>query len=131
MTVSFGFSCGTLILTPVRMRHRSVREPVIALDTGARVSAIKPELALALGFAPEEIRPNTTVFGATGRAPATILSVPSVSILGLEVRDLRVICCDVHPDFGLHGLLGLNFLCHFRTVIDYETETVTLTKWRD
>ena len=131
MTVSFGFSRGRLLIAPVRMRHKHVREPVMALDTGARVSAIIPEVAAALGFEPGEMEDDATVFGATGDAPASILKVASVSVLGLEVRNLRVICHELHPRFGLQGILGLNFLRHFRIVIDNESETVTLTKWRE
>ncbi len=71
------------------------------------------------------------MFGATGGAPGALLRVPSVSVLGLGVRNVRVICCKLHPRFGLQGILGLNFLRHFRIVIDNESETVTLTKWRE
>ncbi len=128
MTVSFTFSRGTLMIPPVMMRQRFVSQPVLALDTGARVSAITHEVAAALGFEPEEMEPNGTVFGATGEAPASILRVASVSVLGLEVKNLRVICHELHPRFGLQGILGLNFLKHFKIVIDNESETVTLTK---
>ncbi len=129
MTVSFSFSRGKLIIPPVLMRHRFASQPVVALDTGARVSTILPEVATALGFEPEEMEPNATVFGATGEAPASILRVASVSVLGLEVKNLRVICHELHPRFGLQGILGLNFLRHFKIVIDNESETVTLTEW--
>ena len=60
MKVASGFSRGRLIIPPVRMRHKYLREPVMALDTGARVSAIKPELAAALGFEPGEMEPVRT-----------------------------------------------------------------------
>lgn len=131
MTVSFSFSRGRLIVPPVLMRHRFTFQPVVALDTGARVSLILPEIAAALGFEREEMEPDATVFGATGDAPATVLRVASVCILGLEVKNLRVICHELHPRFGLQGILGLNFLRHFKIVIDNESETVTLTKWRE
>ena len=75
------------------------------------------------------MEPDARVFGATGDAPASILRVASVSVLGLEVKNLRVICHKLHPRFGLQGILGLNFLRHFKIVIDNESETVTLTEW--
>ncbi len=131
MTVSFRFSRKRLIIAPVLMRHRFAAQPVMALDTGARTSVIEPEVARALGFEQGEIEPAITVFGATGGAPGALLRVPSVSVLGLGVRNVRVICYKLHPRFGLQGILGLNFLRHFRIVIDNESEIVTLTKWRE
>ncbi len=56
--------------------------------------------------------------------------MPSVSVLGLEVTNLRAICFALSPRLGLEGILGLDFLEHFKIVIDNETEIVTLTKWR-
>ena len=130
MSVSFGFLRGRLIVAPVRMRHEFVREPVMAFDTGARLTVIAPELAALLGFEPEMLEPTVTVTGVTGAAPAALLRVASVSVLGLEVKSLRVICHALPPRLELQGILGLNFLKHFKIVIDNETETLTLTKWR-
>lgn len=55
----------------------------------------------------------------------------SVSVMGLEVRNLQVICHELPASLGLQGILGLDFLKHFKIVIDNEAETVTLTKWRE
>ncbi len=71
------------------------------------------------------------VVGATGSAPAAVLRVASVSLLGLEVRNLRVICHELPSRLGLQGILGINFLNRFNIEISYETETVTLARWRE
>ena len=103
----------------------------MALDTGARMSLIVPELARALGFEPEKMEPAVRLVSATGPASAALLMVASVSVLGLKVKNLRVMCHLLPPDLGLDGLLGLNFLNHFNIEIDNDTETVTLTARRE
>ena len=131
MSVSFPFARGRLIVPPVEMSHSCPAWPEMALDTGARLTVVSPELAAALGLEPEKNETAVTVVGATGAASGAMLRVASVSVLGLEVRNLRVICHKLPPRLGLQGILGLNFLKHFKIVIDNETETVTLTKWRE
>ena len=130
MSVSFKFARGRLIIAPVRVRHASVREPVMALDTGARMTVMVPRVARELGFEPDEAQPTANVISATGEAPAALLRVESISLLGLEVTNVRILCYALPPRLKLDGILGLNFLKHFKIVIDNETETVTLTKWR-
>ena len=132
MSISFGFSRGELIVRKVRLAHAAV--PVradMALDTGARMTVIAPRIAQELGLEPDEVEPAIEVVSATGIEPAVLLRVRSVSLLGAEIRDLRVVSHPLPVDLGLDGILGLNFLKHFKIVIDNETETVTMTKWRE
>lgn len=131
MRVSFGFSRGGLILPPVRIQQKTLCEPDMALDTGARVTVITPRLARELGLEPDEMTPTVKVVSATGSADATALTVASVSILTAEVRDLRVVCHALPGSLGLDGVLGLNFLNHFNVEINSETESVTLTEWHE
>ena len=102
----------------------------MALDTGARVTVITPRLARELGLEPDKVEPSVNVVSATGVARAAQLTLASVSILGAEVANLRVVCHPLPANLGLDGILGLNFLDRFNVEISNETETVTLTRWR-
>ena len=103
----------------------------MALDTGARMTVITPGRARELGLRPDGTELSVNVTGAIGTGSAVLLRVASVSVLGEEVRDLRVLCHALPPNLKIEGILGLNFLKHFKIVIDNETEIVTLTKWRE
>ncbi|MHC4717973.1 MAG: retropepsin-like aspartic protease family protein [Planctomycetota bacterium] len=131
MRTSFGFSRGKLIVPPVHMRHVSQARPIMALDTGARLTVITPRVAQELGFPPDEIEPDVSIIGATGSASAALLRVASVSIRGMEVRRVRVLCHPLPPTLGLDDILGLDFLRHFDIEIANSTETMTLTRWRE
>ncbi len=132
MSVSFGFSRGRLIVVPVRMRHEGLPHcPDMALDTGARLTVITPAIAREIGLEPDGTEPTVSITGATGTASAVLLRVASVSVLGAEVRNLRVLCHLLPAKLKHDGILGLNFLSHFDIEISNRTETVTLTRWRD
>ncbi len=132
MSVSLSFSRGRVILVPVLMQHEGTPQcPDMALDTGARMTVITPGRARELGLRPDGTELSVNVTGAIGTGSAVLLRVASVSVLGEEVRDLRVLCHALPPNLKIEGILGLNFLKHFKIVIDNETEIVTLTKWRE
>jgi len=38
----------------------------------------------------------------------------------MEASNVEIICHDIPELAGIRGLLGLSFLKHFRTVIDYK-----------
>ncbi len=130
MSVSFGFSRGRLIVIRVRMRHEGVpRLPRMVVDTGARLTVIAPELAQELGLRADGTELKVRATGMFGAGSAALLRVASVSILGEEVRALRVLCHALPLSLKADGILGLNFLKHFNIVIDNEVEAVTLTRW--
>ena len=99
----------------------------MALDTGARWTLITPDLAAQLGFEPDKLERATRLVGLTGPTFAAVVTVQSVSVSGLEVADLRVACHPLPVDFGIEGILGLDFLNRFRVVIAGPAETVTIS----
>ena len=129
MTVSFPFTRGRLILAPVRLAHGAEwRRPTMALDTGARRTVVTPALAAELGFDPDGLGATTRIVSATGPASAGSLTLDSVSVLGLGVTDLCVVCYRLADALCIEGVLGLDFLNRFRVLIDGPTETVTISE---
>ena len=128
MTVSFPFSRGRLIPVPVRLAHGSEsHRATMALDTGARRTVVTPAVARELGFDAEDLGSTTRIVSATGPASASLVRLDSVSVLGLRVTGLRVVCFPLARALGIEGVLGLDFLNRFRVVIDGPTETVTIS----
>jgi clan AA aspartic protease (TIGR02281 family) len=103
----------------------------MALDTGARISVITPRIALDLGFDAEAVRSSVVITSATGQASAAQVSINSVAILGLEVRDVKALCYPLPSSLQLDGILGLNFLRHFDIEISHTNETVTMERRRE
>lgn len=59
------------------------------------------------------------IITANGIIEVPKLQVESITVGDAEAREVDVICHDIPELAGIRGLLGLSFLKHFRTVIDY------------
>ena len=111
-------------MLPVHLRDRDEASARMALDTGARVTIVRPVVAEKLGL---ELRedPTSELVGVAGSAPVREGTVDSVSILGHTVRDLTVACLELDPELGIDGVIGLDFLQHFNIWIDNDAERIT------
>lgn len=128
MKVSFRFQRGRLMIPPVIIDHYLVVEPVMVLDTGCSVTMITPELAAELGIIVADLEPNSKIYSVTGAAATVELTLNRISLLGLSVENVKVLCHPLPPRLELDGILGLNFLRHFNFEINHDTETITLEK---
>lgn len=95
----------------------------LIIDTGASLTIIKP-VHLRVGSGQQAIHSFNTANGVV-RAP--VVTADSLTIGDFEVMRLQVggIALDNMP--GADGLLGMNFLKHFRFFIDQENNTLRLS----
>ena len=64
---------------------------------------------------------------ANGVIEAPLVTVESIEMADLRTEAVDVICHDIPEIAGIEGLLGLSFLLHFRTLIDYPTGILEIT----
>ena len=99
----------------------------LIIDTGASLTVIKPasiEQAIngSLDQYPEHLF-NT----ANGVVKAPVLKIDSMAIGEFEVSNLQVGGLTLINSAGIDGLLGMNFLKHFRFFIDQENNLLRLS----
>ncbi len=96
----------------------------MALDTGARMTIIRPEVAEKIGI---ELRdePEARLVGIVGSASVTEGTIDAVSVLGHTVRGLTVVCQDLDPELRFDGIIGLDLIQHFNIRIDNDAERIT------
>jgi len=97
----------------------------LILDTGAAYTLIGWDVAMALGYTPERHCKSIPIVTANGRIHAPLLNIQKISIQDAVARNVPAVCHDI-PDLSVSGLLGLSFLKHFRTVIDYRSLTLQI-----
>lgn len=85
----------------------------LALDTGASLTLIVPELLDRLGYNPRDGIARTTITSALGQEAGYTIRVGRFSALGFSVPDFVVHAHDLADSAGIDGLLGLDFLRHF------------------
>lgn len=98
----------------------------LIVDTGSSVTVISPAVAQELGIDLEGDHPTASFQTANGIISVPIVTLDSVEVKGMEVRGLTASVHDVSPEVS--GLLGLNFLQHFRMDIDHQNALLHLEK---
>lgn len=99
----------------------------MVLDTGAVYTVIAWDVAKDIGYDPAISERRMPIITANGVIEAPLITVQSVHITSLGAESVEVICHDIPEITGIEGLLGLSFLKHFRTLIDYTAGVLEIT----
>lgn len=91
----------------------------MALDTGATFTMMPPEIARDIGHDPTLSKRRIEIATASGSVLVPILKVKSISCLGTKLKNVEVVCHSLPPESPVEGLLGLNFLVHLPTFIEF------------
>lgn len=114
-----------LIIFHCKIEHTRTAVVKLALDTGATMTIVSHKVLEKIGA--DLANAESTTFGnATGAHSATYTIVKSVGIQDAIVNNLEVVAYTLPEDYGIDGVIGLNFLRHFRIVLDFEKGILTL-----
>jgi clan AA aspartic protease (TIGR02281 family) len=98
---------------------KGIREIDMILDTGAVYTVIAWDVARDIGYDPAVSERRMSIVTANGVVGVPFLKVKRMEVAELSVEAVDVVCHDIPEMTGIEGLLGLSFLRHFRTLIDY------------
>jgi clan AA aspartic protease (TIGR02281 family) len=118
---------------PIILRHVEIGGPVgvreidVILDTGAVYTVIAWDVAKDIGYDPAISERRTPIITLNGVIEAPLITVERIQLAELGAEAVDVVCHDIPELAGIEGLLGLSFLQHFRTLIDYTTGVLEIT----
>ncbi|MBI5584629.1 MAG: aspartyl protease family protein [Deltaproteobacteria bacterium] len=122
-TTKIPFSPGSPILVQAKINGRGPF--TLILDTGADATLVSPTVLSRLGlFSVNE--PPIMVKGVTGTGPAHRVWVDFIEVGETRVGPLLIAVYEAALK-GADGLLGRDFLSHFKVTIDSKEKVVTLT----
>jgi predicted aspartyl protease len=99
----------------------------LAVDTGATMTVVHPDLLKILGYDLLQPAGQTAVTTGSGQERVHQYVLDRVQTLGHEVQDLRVNSYPLPAALGVEGLLGLDFFRGpHRLVIDFHRGTVAV-----
>jgi len=101
-------------------------EARLLLDTGASLTVIKPDIVQAVVADLASDAQLQTFNTANGRRQAPVLVLNSLSISDETVYDIAIGVFDLGATPGIDGLLGMNFLKHFRFFVDQKNAELHL-----
>lgn len=117
---------GTVVVVPATINEKATVRFVV--DTGASYTMISQATAKELEIDLEKKHPSVPFQTANGTIQAPLVSLSSIDVGGLQVKDLTAAVHDVFPDPSISGLLGLNFLSNFRMEIDTQNGVLHLER---
>jgi clan AA aspartic protease (TIGR02281 family) len=117
---------GQVVIVEATLNKRASAKFVV--DTGASYTMISSAVAKELDIDTEQNRRTAPFQTANGVIQAPLVSLDSITVGGMEIRDLTAAVHDILADSRVAGLLGLNFLSKFRMDIDTQKGVLHLEK---
>ena len=116
-----------LVVVPVFVNEKGPYD--FALDTGASSTVISLELAAEFGLATEKI---AQLIGGGGRVNASRVQLSSLAVGASRQENLTAAASDFLAQLNaalgskLQGIVGYNFLRHYRVTLDYPRAALSL-----
>jgi predicted aspartyl protease len=103
----------------------------VVLDTGASLTIIATDIMAQLGYDPANpALDRQRIVTGSGIEYAPRTTVRSATAIGQKVTSIDVLCHDLPSESGVDGLLGLNFLRHFKLTIRFRKGIIDLNRER-
>jgi len=86
------------------------RELLLVIDTGAAATSVEPAILEGLGYSSRDVIMRTRVPTPTGVQHGQLFRVSRFHALGAELSSFVVQALALDDEYGVDGLLGMNFL---------------------
>jgi clan AA aspartic protease (TIGR02281 family) len=97
------------------------------VDTGASLTMISQASAKELGIDLDRRLPTIPIQTAGDIIHVPLVVLDSIEVGGMQVKNITIAVYD-SPMLGRPGLLGLNFLKHFRVEVDFKEGLLLLER---
>lgn len=130
----------SMVTIPLNLEHTAIFIYVIfsgnadkktlkmIFDTGATITSIPTQTAIAIGCDPVKSSRRTEILTASGTEYVPIVTIPRIKLMGFTLENVDAICHDLPPRSGGSGLLGLNVLKNFDIRLSFLKKSLELTK---
>ena len=98
----------------------------MVVDTGASVTSIPSDIALATGIDPPKSIKKIEIITASGTEYVPIVIVPTVQFLGFSLKNVEIACLNLPPQSTVSGLLGLNILKKFNLFLKFRESLIQI-----
>ncbi len=117
----------TVIFVDVTLQGRRATKAIkMILDTGATITTIPIESAIAIGCDPTKSKRRIEMITASGTEYAPIVTVPKIEFLGFALHNIDAICHNLPPQSPASGLLGLNVLKNFDIMLKFRSKILEI-----
>lgn len=118
-----------ILLFDCEIEFKTKHTLTMALDSGASCILISEAAAIEIGFDIERIERNTTFGNASQSHLVPKVRLKSFSLGNAKVEDIEALCYTIPEEHGIDGVIGLNFLRHFKVILDFQKGILTLERY--
>lgn len=104
----------SLLVFPCEVEYRRCMHLDLALDTGASTIIISLRAAREIGYEPSQMFDLVSFSNASRAHLAPKVILKSFSLANARVDEVEALCYTIPEEHGIDGVIGLNFLRHFR-----------------
>ncbi|MGA1873539.1 MAG: TIGR02281 family clan AA aspartic protease [Thermoplasmatota archaeon] len=98
----------------------------MVLDTGASITMIPSKVFAKIGYSPLKSEKRIKVHSENGPIDVNAITMEELDVYDAWVRDVEVICHDLPPESHVDGLIGLDFLKHYKMILDWPNGRLTI-----
>jgi predicted aspartyl protease len=120
---------GNLLCLKASVRGLSGDPRVIRLlvDTGSSFTVLPVQVLRDIGYSADEPNQTVSIMAAGGILRSPVIAVLEFNCLGQAATDFSVVAMNVPFNPVFNGLLGMDFMTRYRTVINLEKAEITLS----
>lgn len=96
-----------------------VKRIVLAVDTGASTTVVSRDVAFSLGIDLAVAPISSATTASRQEAALPLITIPRLDALDHSRSNVEALCLDLPPRLHVDGVLGLNFLRHFKLFINF------------
>ncbi len=110
---------------PINIRLNDQITQQFLIDTGANATTIPPSAAESMGIDVNRVSSKQNFYTASGEVSAPVITINTLSVDQLSVNNMKVLLVELPYNSNL-GLLGMDFLHHFRMDLNIEDGILVL-----
>ena len=118
--ISFPFDpISNLLVFTCEVEYIDIAIINMALDTGASTTIIRESILKRIGYNIDEITEKTTFGDASTSHIVPMVTLKSFSLADAKIENVEALCYTLPEEHGIDGVIGLNFLRHFKVTLDF------------
>jgi predicted aspartyl protease len=121
--------CGNLLCLKASVRGPSGDPRVVRLlvDTGSSYTVVPVPVLRDIGYSTDALGKTVSIMAAGGILRSPVIAVLEFNCLGQAAIDFPVVAMNVPFNPVFNGILGMDFMTRYRSVIDLEKAEIMLS----
>lgn len=115
-----------LIICTCKVAYKKAAIVNLAIDTGASRTLLNKDVIQEIGINLSSTSETDSFSDATTDHIVPVVMLKSITLGDATVENMETLVYNLPEEFHIDGILGLNFLRHFKVILDFKNGILTL-----